>query len=597
MSRRRRSSPARSCRRRSCSTQAAGTGADITGAQANLAIKQNALARQQALLKQGFTTRADYDDALNEVKTAEQQLADAKARAANAHAAIAPGEQPQIAQAQAAVDKARLDLSRTDSPRADGRRRRECRQPAGRPDGRDTASACCRWSTAQTAWVEANFKEKDVGRMVPGQRAEIRSMPIRGQKFAAHVQSIGAGTGSEFSLLPAQNANGNWVKVTQRVPVRIAFNGTPSKPMIAGLSVDATVYLRQQVSRELRAAWPKPPPISCPRGQRLIVTVGVMAAVLLQVLDTTIANVALPHMQASLSATQDTINWVLTSYIVASAIALPISGWLADRVGRKRLLLISVVVFTVASVLCATATSLTEMVVFRALQGVGGAFIVPLAQATLFDINPREKHGQAMALFGGGVMIGPILGPVLGGWLTDNYNWRWVFLVNLPVGILCILLMARFMPKTETHERKFDMFGFALLAIALAALQFCLDRGEQNDWFSSWEIDHRGWPCDRRGLDVPRPHDHRQASAVRSGDVQGPQFRDEPGVHGGHRRSAACGPRAAAAAAAEHVRLFGAPVRLPDRAARHRDLVLDADRRPDDRQDRCADPRRDRRAS
>jgi DHA2 family multidrug resistance protein len=127
------------------------------------------------------------------------------------------------------------------------------------------------------------------------------------------------------------------------------------------------------------------------------------------------------------------------------------------------------------------------MVLFRAIQGVGGAFIVPLAQATLFDINPREKHGQAMALFGGGVMIGPILGPVIGGWLTDNYNWRWVFLVNLPVGILCILIMLPFMPKSGTHERKFDMFGFVLLAIALAALQFCLDRGEQNDWFSSWE--------------------------------------------------------------------------------------------------------------
>src|ERR671929_1205438 len=225
-----------------------------------------------------------------------------------------------------------------------------------------------------------------------------------------------------------------------------------------------------------------------PPGQRLIVTIGVMMAVLLQVLDTTIANVALPHMQASLSASQDTINWVLTSYIVASAIALPISGWLADKVGRKRLLLVSVVVFTVASVLCATATSLSEMVVFRALQGVGGAFIVPLAQATLFDINPREKHGQAMALFGGGVMIGPILGPVLGGWLTDNYNWRWVFLVNLPVGILCILIMLRFMPKTETHRRKFDMLGFGLLAVALVGLQLFLDRGEQNDWLSSWEI-------------------------------------------------------------------------------------------------------------
>src|SRR5689334_18536156 len=225
-----------------------------------------------------------------------------------------------------------------------------------------------------------------------------------------------------------------------------------------------------------------------PTGQRLIVTVGVMMAVLLQVLDTTIANVALPHMQASLSATQDTISWVLTSYIVSSAIALPMSGWLADRVGRKRLLLISVAMFTIASVLCASAVSLGEMVLFRAFQGIGGAFIVPLAQATLFDINPREKHAQAMALFGGGVMIGPILGPVLGGWLTDNYNWRWVFLVNLPVGVICWLLMARFMPKTETHQRKFDMFGFALLALALAGLQLFLDRGEHEDWLSSWEI-------------------------------------------------------------------------------------------------------------
>jgi len=225
-----------------------------------------------------------------------------------------------------------------------------------------------------------------------------------------------------------------------------------------------------------------------PTGQRIIVTVGVMMAVLLQVLDTTIANVALPHMQASLSATQETVNWVLTSYIVAAAIALPMSGWLADRVGRKRLLVISVVVFTTASVLCAMATSLVEMVVFRAVQGVGGAFIVPLAQATLFDINPRERHGQAMALFGGGVMIGPILGPVLGGWLTDSYNWRWVFLVNLPVGVLCFFLMTAFMPTTETQKRRFDLFGFGLLAVALGALQMFLDRGQQLDWFDSWEI-------------------------------------------------------------------------------------------------------------
>jgi membrane fusion protein, multidrug efflux system len=222
-------------------TQAAGTGADITGSEANLRIKENALARQSALLKQGFTTRADYEDALNEVKTAEQQLADAKARAANAHAAIAPGQQPQIAQAKAAVDKAKLDLSRT-TIRApmDGTVENADNLQVGQMAAEGLGMMSIVHSN--TAWVEANFKEKDVGRMVQGQRAEITVDAYPGMKFPAHVQSIGAGTGSEFSLLPAQNANGNWVKVTQRVPVRIAFNGTPSKPMIAGLSVTATVF-------------------------------------------------------------------------------------------------------------------------------------------------------------------------------------------------------------------------------------------------------------------------------------------------------------------------------------------------------------------
>ena len=222
-------------------TQAAGTGGDITGAQANLAIKQNALGRQQALLKQGFTTRADYEDALNEVRSAETQLADARARAANASAAVAPGEQPQIAQAQAAVDKAKLELERTSvyAP-MDGVIENADNLQVGQMAV--TGLGMVSLVHSKSAWVEANFKEKDVGRMHPGQRATIEVDAYSGQKFDAHVQSIGAGTGSEFSLLPAQNANGNWVKVTQRVPVRIAFDGNPSKPMIAGLSVTATVY-------------------------------------------------------------------------------------------------------------------------------------------------------------------------------------------------------------------------------------------------------------------------------------------------------------------------------------------------------------------
>jgi membrane fusion protein (multidrug efflux system) len=222
-------------------TQAAGTGADIVGADAALKIKENALARQQTLLREGFTTRTNYEDALNEVRKAQTDLGDARARAANAQAAIAPGEQPSIAQAQAAVDKAKLDLSRT-----------EVRAPMdGVVENADnlqigqmvvTGIGMLSIVHSQTAWVEANFKEKDVGKMHPRQRASIQVDAYGGTKFDAHVQSIGAGTGSEFSLLPAQNANGNWVKVTQRVPVRVAFDGKPSRPMIAGLSVTATVY-------------------------------------------------------------------------------------------------------------------------------------------------------------------------------------------------------------------------------------------------------------------------------------------------------------------------------------------------------------------
>ena len=223
-------------------TQAAGTGADITGEQANLAIQQHALDRQSALLKQGFTTRADYEDALNKVKEAEQQVADAKARAANAQAAIAPGQQPSIQQAQAAVDKAKLDLDRTvvrapmsgDVANAD---KLQVGQMAVQGLGMLSVVH------SNGAWVEANFKEKQLTRMVPGQKAEVTIDAYPGTKFPAYVQSVGAGTGSEFSLLPAQNANGNWVKVTQRVPVRIAFDGTPSRPMIAGLSANVTVYL------------------------------------------------------------------------------------------------------------------------------------------------------------------------------------------------------------------------------------------------------------------------------------------------------------------------------------------------------------------
>jgi MFS transporter, DHA2 family, multidrug resistance protein len=220
----------------------------------------------------------------------------------------------------------------------------------------------------------------------------------------------------------------------------------------------------------------------------VLLTLCVMLATIMQALDTTIANVALPYMQGSLAATTDQINWVLTSYIVAAAIATPVTGFLEARLGRKRLFLIAVAGFTAASVLCGIAVSLPEMVLFRLVQGLFGASLVPLSQAVLLDSYPREKHGSAMAMWGMGVMVGPILGPTLGGWLTEAYNWRWVFYINVPIGILTFAGLSACLGESRTGKRAFDWFGFAMLSIAIGSFQMMLDRGEQLDWFSSSEI-------------------------------------------------------------------------------------------------------------
>src|SRR5271155_904588 len=220
-----------------------------------------------------------------------------------------------------------------------------------------------------------------------------------------------------------------------------------------------------------------------------MVTLCVILATLMQALDTTIANVALPYMQGSVSASQDQIDWVLTSYIVAAAIMTPPTGYLAGRVGLKRLFLVSVAGFTVASMLCGMSQSLVQIVLFRILQGLFGAALVPLSQTVLFNINPPERQGSAMALWGVAVMAGPVLGPVLGGWLTEAYSWRYVFYINLPIGILAFLGMTTFLPETARNATaKLDWFGFGTLSLAIAALQVMLDRGEQLDWFGSGEI-------------------------------------------------------------------------------------------------------------
>jgi DHA2 family multidrug resistance protein len=232
-----------------------------------------------------------------------------------------------------------------------------------------------------------------------------------------------------------------------------------------------------------------PSPSAVPGLRRNMVTICAMTATIMQALDTTIANVALPYMQGTLSASQDQINWVLTSYIVAAAIMTAPVGWIANRFGRKRIFIICSAGFTIASVMCGLAQDITQMVLFRLLQGVFGAALVPLSQAVMLDSYALHERAKAMSIWGMGVMMGPIMGPSLGAWLTETYSWHWVFFVNLPFGAFTVLGLAIFMDETkQNHELRFDWFGFGALAIAIGSLQLALDRGEQLGWLESNEI-------------------------------------------------------------------------------------------------------------
>lgn len=218
------------------------------------------------------------------------------------------------------------------------------------------------------------------------------------------------------------------------------------------------------------------------------IVAAVMLGSIMTAIDTTIANVALPHIQGTLSATQEQMGWVLTSYIVAVAIATPLAGWLTGPVGRKKIFVASIGGFTLASALCGLAHSLGELVVYRALQGVFGASLVPLSLAILLDLYPKEQHGKATAMWAMGVTLGPIMGPALGGWLTESYSWRWVFFINVPFGALAMLQSLTFLQETKRTSPPFDFFGFAMLSIAIGSLQVMLDRGPLLDWFGSTEI-------------------------------------------------------------------------------------------------------------
>lgn len=221
-----------------------------------------------------------------------------------------------------------------------------------------------------------------------------------------------------------------------------------------------------------------------------LITIAVMLPTMIEILDTSVANVSLPNIQGSVSAGRDEVTWVLTSYLVSNAIVIPMSGWLARAFGRKRFLIGSIILFTISSVLCGSATSLTQIVVFRVIQGIGGGGLQPMSQAILLETFPPQKRGLAMGIFGMGAVLGPILGPLVGGYLTDNYSWRWIFYVNLPLGILAMILISIFVFDPEYQERratgeKIDYIGFSLLAVGLGSLQIVLDKGQRDDWFSS----------------------------------------------------------------------------------------------------------------
>jgi len=230
-------------------------------------------------------------------------------------------------------------------------------------------------------------------------------------------------------------------------------------------------------------------PIASGNSNRLLITICTVLATLMQSLDSTIANVALPYMQGTMSASQDEINWVLTSYIVAAAIMTAPTGFLAARFGRTRLYVTAVVGFTVASALCGLAETLSQIVVFRIVQGMFGAALVPLSQSVMYELYPPEQRAKAMGLWTMGVMMGPICGPILGGWLTDNYSWRWVFYINVPFGILTAIGLLIFLKESaHTGAAKLDWLGFGALSLAIGSFQMMLDRGETLDWFDSREI-------------------------------------------------------------------------------------------------------------
>ncbi len=474
----------------------AGKGADVTGKREAIGYAEIDLKRQQDLMKDGFTTRARLEQAEHTLAQARSDYDSAQSpprpmpRAALAGSPSAPiDRQPVVLAAQAARRQGRARPAADDGARAGRRHRQPDRPRSSRarssPSGIPTMSLV----VGDTATGSRPISRKPTSTTcASASRRRSSSTPIPARRVTAMSQSIGARTGSEFSVLPAQNATGNWVKVVQRVPVRIAIDdhrgraadrrtlsdgdGRPAARMLTSGHRVAAVAGRA-AGADGASPLAASPASSCWRS-------------FITVLDSTIANVALPaHAGEPRRGVRHGDMGADVSYIVAAAIATPLTGWLGGKVGRKRLFLLAIAGFVGASMLCGLAQSLEQMVVFRLLQGASGAFIVPLGQSFLLDAYPKEKHGQAMALWGVGIMVGPVMGPVLGGWLTDNFRLALGVLRQpavRPAGAVrragCAAVGRHRCGASSTP------FGFVALGIGIGALQLMLDRGQQLDWFS-----------------------------------------------------------------------------------------------------------------
>ena len=439
------------------------------------------------------------------VKNAQAALAVAQ-RQIDSLKAQRSGAEASLAQANAQHDQAQLNLSYTTVTAAQ----------AGRVVNLTTAVG--QFAQAGTnltmfvpdeIWVTANFKETQLASMRPGQPVTMRIDAYPARLILGHVASIQPGSGTAFSLLPAENATGNYVKIVQRVPVKLVMDDPPSDVALGpGMSVVPTVRVEPKPSL-LRAADGAnmsagaaaetggfdPAGSAGAAANPWLIAVLVSVGTFMEVLDTTIANVALPYIAGGLAVSADEASWVITTYLVANAVVLTASSFLARMFGRKSFYLTCIALFTVSSVLCAFAWNIQSLLLFRVLQGLGGGGMVPVSQSILADTFPPAKRGQAFALFGVAVVVAPVVGPTLGGWLSDNYGWEWCFLINAPVGLLSMTFVALMLRESAAavEERKglkaegvrFDLVGFLLVATFLGALEVVLDRGQEDDWFGS----------------------------------------------------------------------------------------------------------------